>query len=417
MNVVIVNEHPPYPPNGGGRIRALNLMLRLAPRHRITCICRTPADADEAGLAQRYLAEHGIDCIYAGDPPLPRKGPRFYAALARNLLSPQPYAVTSHNCPKLRRAIADHAASKPVDLWQFEWLAYADAVNGPAPRLVVAHDVVSTIWRRYHENETNPLKRWFIRGQWRKFERYERRILAGATRIVAVSDEDASIIRTRYGARDVDVVDNGIDRACFETIQPRRNPATILYLGNMETGPNRDAAAFLLDRIFPRVQAVVPEARLIIAGKNPPEWIGGRASAMANVEVQANIPDVRPLLAAAGVMAVPIRIGSGSRLKILEALACGLPVISTRIGAEGLDLRPDQHLTIADGEIDFAHALAQCLRNPEPALAMASAGRRVVLERYDWDVLADRLEQVWHKCLQSPPVPPRQPAQLCERKS
>lgn len=403
MNVVIVNEHPPYPPNGGGRIRALNLMLRLANRHRITCICRTPADRDEAEVAQRHLAKHGIECIFAGEALLRKSGPSFYAGLAGNLLQPEPYAVTAHNCPALRRAIAEHAAAHSVDLWQFEWLAYSDVLNGDSRRLVMAHDVVSTIWRRYYENETNPLKRWYIRQQWRKFERYEQRVMAQATRIVAVSEEDAVAIRGQYGVEHVDVVDNGIDRAYFTSIEPDRDPNTILYLGNLETGPNRDAAAFLLDRIFPRVQAALPVARLIIAGKNPPAWIGDRAAAMRNVEVHANVADVRPLLARAGVMAVPIRIGSGSRLKILEALACGLPVVSTTIGAEGLALRPGVDLTIGDTDAEMASALTDALRYPARAREMAENGRRVVLDRYDWDVLADRLEQVWHVCVKSLP--------------
>ena len=403
MNVVIVNEHPPYPPNSGGRIRALNLMLRLAPRHRITCLCRTPASRDEAEAARGYLAERGVECIFAGEPPVRKGGARFCAGVAANLLSSQPYAVSAHNCPSFRRAIIEHAARHEVDLWQFEWLAYADALNGQTRRLVMAHDVVATIWQRYYENEANPLKRWYIGRQWRKFERYERKLLSKVTGVVAVSDEDASAIRREYGVDRVEVVDNGIDSAYFAEVRPQRDPNTILYLGNMETGPNRDAAAFLLDRIFPRVQAAVPSARLIIAGKNPPAWIHERAATMRNVEVHADVPDVRPLLGTAGIMAVPIRIGSGSRLKILEALACGLPVVSTRIGAEGLSLTPWEHLAIADTDAGMAGILAKWMHDPEPALRMAENGRRLVLERYDWDALADRLNAVWHRCTEFPP--------------
>jgi glycosyltransferase involved in cell wall biosynthesis len=108
---------------------------------------------------------------------------------------------------------------------------------------------------------------------------------------------------------------------------------------------------------------------------------------------------VRPHLARAAVLAVPLRIGGGSRLKILEALGCGVPVVSTRVGAEGLALRDGEHLTVVEGVDEMAAALVRCLRNPDAAREQAERGRRVVVERYDWGPLADRLERSWEKCL------------------
>src|SRR5205823_13319190 len=155
-------------------------------------------------------------------------------------------------------------------------------------------------------------------------------------------------------------------------------------------------------RVFPAVRRQEPEARLCLVGRNPPDWLCREVAATDGAELRATVLDVRPYLARSGVMAVPLRIGGGSRLKILEALACGLPVVSTRVGAVGLALRPDRDLVVVDGVEGMAEGLLRCLREPGPAQEMARVGREAVLERYDWDALALKLEAVWEKCLQRP---------------
>jgi len=263
----------------------------------------------------------------------------------------------------------------------------------------MAHNVESLIWQRYYESETAPLSRWYIKQQWRKFERFERRAFAAASRVVAVSEPDAALIRDRFGGRAVEVVDNGIDRMYFEAVRPDPDTRTILFLGSLDWRPNLDAVGLLLDRIFPAVRSAEPQARLCLVGRKPPEALVRRVADTPGVELHADVPDVRPFLATSGMMVVPLRIGGGSRLKILEAMAAGLPVISTRVGAEGLQLVPGEHYIAADDTERMAQALVVAIRDPRPARAMAARIRDFVLERYDWDALADRLERVWFSCL------------------
>jgi glycosyltransferase involved in cell wall biosynthesis len=335
------------------------------------------------------------------DDPLPRKsGPAFYARLAANLLSSLPYSAASHSSSLMRQTVADYAARHKVDLWQFEWTPYVDTLpRSEAPCVLIAHNVDALIWQRYHETERHLLKRWYIRSQWRKFEALERRVFAEVDRVVAVSPEDAHLVRTHFGVDHVEVVDNGIDRPYFEAVRPAGDPGTLLFLGSLEWRPNLDALRLLLDAIFPAVRAEVPEARLVIVGRNPPAWLAQRVAATPGVELHGNVADVRPFLAASGVLAVPLRIGGGSRLKILEALACGLPVVSTRVGAEGLCLEPGRDLVVVDSTEQMAAALVECIRDPEKARMTAARGRRLVLERYDWEALAGKLEAVWESCL------------------
>jgi glycosyltransferase involved in cell wall biosynthesis len=197
----------------------------------------------------------------------------------------------------------------------------------------------------------------------------------------------------------VDVVDNGIDRASYAGLINQGDPRRILFLGSLDYRPNQDAVATLLDRVFPAVRAQVPDARLVLVGRRPPSDLAARASRADGVELHADVPDVGPYLTGSGVLAVPLRIGGGSRLKILEAMAVGLPVISTRVGAEGLDARGGEHFTAADDPEAMADALVAVIRDPGPARAMAEKARALTWERYDWDVLADRLEASWRACL------------------
>jgi glycosyltransferase involved in cell wall biosynthesis len=401
LNVVIVASELPYPPTAGNRIRTLNLALRLAPRHQITFIAHRNDDTAEAS---RFLHEHGIEAILV-DRVIPVKsGPRFYARLAVNLASPVPYSVASHSSPALRQAVQSHARRHRIGVWQVEAIMLVDALADLecCPKVIIAHNVESLIWQRYYESEPNPLKRWYIKQQQQKFERFERRAFAAATRVVAVSEVDASLIRHRFGGRNVDVVDNGIDRSYFEAVQPDPDPKTILFLGSLDWRPNLDAVGLLLDRIFPEVQAAEPTARLCLVGRRPSQALIERVSGMTGVELHGDVPDVRPFLATSGVMIVPLRIGGGSRLKILEAMAAGLPVISTRVGAEGLELVPGEDYIAADEPEAMADALVSCIREPGPARAMAERSRNFVLNRYDWGPLADRLERVWFHCFECP---------------
>jgi glycosyltransferase involved in cell wall biosynthesis len=406
LHVVIVDEELPYPATSGKRIRSLNLTLRLARRHLITYLSHRNADRHEAQQAAAFLSQHGIQTVVVDRVVPPKSGPGFYARLAANLLSPLPYSVASHDSPALRQAIQAYAAAQHVDLWQCEWTPYARALRDLVGirRLIVAHNVESQIWQRYYETEANRLKRWYIKRQWRKFEHFERRAFADATRVVAVSAEDAARMGAQFGAPRVDVVDNGVDTAYFRPASAVRDPARILFLGSLDWRPNLDAVGLLLDDVFPAVTAAEPSARLTLVGRNPPEALRRRVATRANMELFANVADVRPYLAQSGVLAVPLRIGGGSRLKIIEALATGLPVVSTRIGAEGLNLEAEKHLTVVAGVQEMAAALVQCIRAPGPARAMAACGRRVVLEHYDWDVLAEKLERVWIDCMRMEPL-------------
>lgn len=395
LNVAVIDGDVPYPTNSGKRLRSLNLVLPLAKRHRITYIARS-ASAAAGQEAADYLSQHGIQPIMVEDPLGAKSGLGFMTRLARNLMSPLPYSVSSHVSAKMRAAVAAHAAAGKVDLWQLEWTGYLYCTQGlPGPTVVQAHNVDSLIWQRYAEAETNPLKRAFVRDQWRKMHRYEAQAFRAMTRVVSVSEPDAELARKEFGQLPIDVVDNGVDAGFFRDVHPDPASRQILFLGALDWRPNIDAINILLDRVFPLVRQMVPDARLAIVGRSPSPVLTARIAQIPGAMLHANVPDVRPHMAASALMAVPLRIGGGSRLKIIESLAAGLPVVSTAIGAEGLHILAGRDFKLADSPEAMADAIISGLGIDRPSASEMDDVRARVAERYDWPLLAQRLERNW----------------------
>ncbi len=400
MRIAIVNEGLGYPANAGNRIRTLNLLLPLARRHEITYICRGVADRAESDAAASFYADHGIRTIITADHAAEKSGVGFYAQLLRNVLSPLPFSIAAHNSPLVRQAVLTLAATERIDAWQIETLSYADVLRRRDARTVImAHNVESLIWQRLYETERHPVKRGYIRHQWRKYERFEAYALAQATRVVAVTEEDAALFTRRFGIARVDVVDNGVDLDFFESVAGARKPdrARILFLGSLDWRPNIDSLELLIRHILPGVRKSIPDAVLDIVGRNPSPSLARLAGTVEGVTVHANVPDVRPFLARASVMAVPLRIGGGSRLKILEAAASGVPVVSTRIGSEGLAFVNGRDIVNVDDVNDMATALVEAILQPDRAASFAAHALSVARARYAWDGLAARLERIWEE--------------------
>jgi glycosyltransferase involved in cell wall biosynthesis len=410
LRVAVLDEELPYPLTSGKRIRTFNLLKRLADRHRITLLCHRNPNRDEEAAGEAAFRSLGVETVIV-DRTVPQKsGPKFYARLAGNLLSPLPYSVSTHASPPLAAAVRELAASTPIDVWHCEWTPYAQVLRdglgaklAATPWVVMAHNVESLIWERYAETETNAVKRWYVRQQWQKFEKFETWAYSSATMSVAVSPADAELMQKRFDVPEVEVVDNGVDTAYFTPQRDvERDPARILFLGSLDWRPNLDAVNLLLTDIFPKVKARVPNATLSLVGRHPPDWLKSRAAGVPGVRVFADVPDVRPFLATCGMLAVPLRIGGGSRLKILEALASGTPVVSTRIGAEGLNLTPGRDLIVTDGPGEMADAIVEGVRGYEELRDTAEEGRRKVLAQYDWGPLADKLDEVWWTATTTP---------------
>jgi sugar transferase (PEP-CTERM/EpsH1 system associated) len=266
----------------------------------------------------------------------------------------------------------------------------------PCPTVLFTHNVESEIWRRHADTAKNPLVRALYRQQYRRMPRFERRAVARFDRVLAVSDADRDTFTRLYpGAiqRTVQVIPTGVDAEYFTPSGPPSpsDDRSIVFTGSMDWLPNEDAMLSFCRDVLPRVRAAEPRATLTIVGRRPTTAVQ-RLAADQGVLVTGRVEDVRPYLERATVFAVPIRVGGGTRLKIFEAMAMGKAVVSTTVGAEGLDVVPDLHLLVADGPQNFADAIVSLFRDVERRRQLEQAGRTLVIDRYDWAAVAVSLE-------------------------
>ena len=388
MRIMVLDEEFPYPTNNGKRTRSFNLYRRLSARHQIRYI----AYGEGGSVAAEALRTEGIQPVPVPARIPSKHGPAFYLRLLANLLSTLPYIVTSHTSRLYQDIVRDNAVEFRPHLLLCEWtpyVVYARALSS-ITTLVSAHNIEADIWQRYSENESNPLRRWYIREQWRKVERFERAAMGYVDGAMTVSDLDRGRLLENRPGMPIAVIPNGVDLDYFRPMPQPTVRQDVVFTGSMDWRPNQDAARYFVAEILPLLRRARPELECTFVGRDPPPDIQALAQ-FPGVHITGTVDDVRPYVERAAVYVVPLRIGGGSRLKILEALAMGRAVVSTSVGAEGLDVVHDRHILLADDPPTFAESVLRLLNDPGRCLTLAVEGRRLVEEGYGWDALAYKM--------------------------
>ena len=224
---------------------------------------------------------------------------------------------------------------------------------------------------------------------------YEEKVFQLFDKIVTVSDNDRHLIQQTVPDTNVTVIDNGVDTEYFKQIPGKEKDFCVVFTGSLDWFPNEDAMMYFIDEIWPLVLRKFSESRFTIVGRNPSRDLLGMVEKNQSVNVTGTTPDVRPFIDEAVVYAVPLRVGGGSRLKILEAFAMCKPVISTTIGAEGLDVCHQRDILIADSPQEFAEGICQLMVDSAMRHQIARKGHALVKKKHEWKHLARKLEQVW----------------------
>jgi sugar transferase (PEP-CTERM/EpsH1 system associated) len=390
MKILVLDEEFPFPLNTGKRIRSFNLLSRLATRHEVYYL------AYGNGLSDGFkaLKAAGMNPIAVNHEIQKKSGLVFYFKLFINLFSSDPYIVSSHYSESFLDKFREVLKDFNPDILLAEWTPYAKYLSTvvAVKKIIVTHNIENRIWERYYRNESNLLKKYFIYLQWRKLLNFERNMLFFADGLTTVSDLERNEFLALNDRLSIEVIDNGVDLDYFKPevkIDPTGH--SLVFTGSMDWRPNQDSIRYFMSDIHPLLLKQCPDYTITIVGRNPPPDIM-RYNNYDYVTVTGTVDDVRPYIAGAQVYIVPLRIGGGSRLKILEAMAMGKPVVSTSIGAEGLAVTPDTDIILADDPATFTASILRLFADPGLRKYVGSAGRLLVERLYDWDRLSHKLE-------------------------
>ena len=390
MKILILDEEFPFPLNTGKRIRSFNLARRIARRHEVHYMAYGTADS----VSFEELKKNDIHPLVVPYQVPPKSGLLFYSRLLANLFSQYPYIVSSHYSEIFQRNLNIILNQIGPDLIICEWSPYAIFVkNVDHPKkVIVAHNIENRIWERYYENERHPIKKWYIKRQMQKVARFEHAAFNWVDGATAVSRIEAGEIQSYNSSLKVQTVENGVDLEYFQPDYEGKVGNELIFVGSMNWRPNQDAIQYFVEDIFPLVRARYNTIVANFVGQNPPLHIT-RLGNIPGIRIIGQVDDVRPFVHDGAVYIVPLRIGGGTRLKIIEALAMGKAVVSTSVGAEGLDVVDGQHIMLADSSREFADQIILLMENRELRRRLGQTGRNLVESRYGWDMLADKLEK------------------------
>jgi len=383
LRILYFSPRDCWPLTTGARLRDYHLAQGLAVHSQLSYLALTAPGAPrpaplppEAGFEQILIER---DASYTP------------AKLLGGLLGPVPVTLRNYSSARAAQALTDLLAREDYDIVQIEGIhlaEYVRVIRRGAPRAAIVadwHNIESELMARYAETVPSWPKRIYAQRTAALIERSEQRLLRECDLHTVVSERERQKLLARCPEARIEVVPNGVDLGFYSQIS--RDPSTarnIIFVGSMDYHANIDAAVWLVGSIWPLVRGQSPggAARLQIVGRQPVAEV--RALAAADVEITGTVEDVRPYYAGALTLVVPLRVGGGTRLKILEAMAAGVPVISTALGAEGIDAENDVHIFIRDSEADIFNCIQALQTDPELGKRVAEAGKRLAYQKYSW---------------------------------
>ena len=388
MKVLLLCTQFPYPPRTGFKMRVYQLARQLAARHDLTLL--SYAEPGEAAARDALASEMQVHVVEKSYIPGLRRRVRQAASIA----SSRPYACRSVYTDEMQHTIEQLCREQSFDVVQLESTLFCQ-FEFPDDVAVVLdeHNIEFELYKRMYQTERSAARRAYNLVEYLRFRRFEQRSWRCVDGVLVCSEREVSIVRGNAPTVPLGVAPNGVDLEYFAPSTEDVDPCTIVFNGYLDYRPNHDAAVHLVHDIWPLIRSRHPGARLELVGRY--EHADLRPLQAPGVTITGEVPDVRPHIGRATVVTVPIRMGGGTRLKVVEALAMGKSVVSTSVGCEGVAVRDREHLLIADDPASFAAAILDVIASRELRAELGRSARELAEREYSWDVAGDRIEALY----------------------
>jgi len=403
MNILFIADIVPYPPNTGIKIRTFNIIKQLSKRNRIYLIAfnhkKMFIDKKELDIACKKLKQY-CEEVYALDIPSDKNKLSYYLCLIRNLFTLKPYRVQRYWSNKCISIIQEIKKSNIIDLVHldktelYEYMRFLREI----PCVATNHNVESNLMRLRSKYEVSYHRRIFAFLQHLKTKKYEKRVLNLVKGYIACSKEDINFFRNKLNIKtDYRIIQNGVDVSYY---QPRKKNVAGSYhllIGaqSKEATANYDATIYFIKNIWPQIRQKLPNCRLKIVGRNPDQEILKYNKTKSGIEIVGFVKDEREVIHNALSLLVPLRMGGGSRLKIITAMAMEKTIISTSIGAEGILYTNKKDIFIVDSPIDFANLVITVTTDQELRKEIGKEARKLVCGLYDWDTIGNEINKYY----------------------
>lgn len=404
--ILFVTTRIPYPPWEGHQIRTYNLLKRVCDVHEVTLVSFVRSDEDPVHAEHLRTICKSVDLIKI---PADQSKFKLFKTILAGVVTKLPFVVRKYTAPEMEQRLREVIEQDSPDLIHFDMLPLAQYLPlcGNTPTVLNDHNVESLLVERRAEAASLIAEKVFFSNQAPKLEQFEIFASKTATQVLACSQDDADIL-SKMGQSDgnnkaISIIANGVD---IEQFQPNQedisgsvqvDPNKIIFVGGMGWFPNKDGMNFFIKEAMPLISKKNSDASLTVVGKSDgleiPDQLRDKVSATGFVD------DFRPLVHEAGVYILPLRVGSGTRLKLLEAMAMGKAIVSTRIGAEGVVLEDGKNILMADTPEEIAEAVLKLMGDAELRKRLGKAAHQQAEKLYDWRILGDKLLAVYDTML------------------
>ena len=406
MEILFLSQIVPYPPHGGVLQRGYNLIREIGKSNRVHLLAfRHPETLPTRESVEQSLEELNKFCATVEYVDLwPKKSPLHLAAtLGCGLFVKSPFSAIAHRSISFRKRVRDILAGRPIDLIHVDTIAlaqYSDLGVG-LPRVLTHHNIESKLMARRAPHENRRTSRYYIGLQADRLFAYEREWCGKFDVNIFMSQIDAMEMKRILPDLRTAVIPNGVDIDYFRPSPPTDVPPSLIYTGGMNMFANKDAVLHFLKEIWKSIREQVPDVSFYVVGQDPPEELVEMAKRDPGIRVTGYVDDVRPYISQASVYVVPLRVGGGTRLKVLDAMAMAKALVSTSLGCEGIEVSPGTNILVEDDPGAFARAVIGLIRDRAKREEIGRRARELVVSRYSWVGIGKQLSQLYEATVSS----------------